>query len=100
MGRSIYGPLDEWFNPLGDADTGESAGHWREYGVGELVYMVEATGFRVIEKECRSAQLISKKARYSSILQKIVYATSDILTSTIFRSMADEAYVICQKPAT
>ena len=98
MGRSIYHPLNEWFDPPGDDDTNEFTGHWREYCVAELVYMVEATGFRVVEKGCRSRLLVGR-VRYSNILEKIVYAASDILTSTIIRGMADEAYVICQKPA-
>jgi 2-polyprenyl-3-methyl-5-hydroxy-6-metoxy-1,4-benzoquinol methylase len=99
MGRSIYHPLSEWFDPSGDDDTNEFTGHWREYSVAELVYMVEATGFRVIEKGCRSRQLVGR-AQFSNMLQRIVYTASDILTSTMFRGMADEVYVICQKPAT
>jgi len=97
VGRSIYHPLNEWFNPLADDDTIEFAGHWREYGVAELVYMVEATGFRVIEKGCRSRLLLGR-ARFSNTFQRIVYAACDTL-ATIFRGMGDEAYVICQKPS-
>lgn len=99
MGQSNYHSLNEWFNPNGDEDTNEFTGHWREYSVAELVYMVRATGFLVIERGCRSRQLIGK-ARSSNMLQKIVYAASDIVTSTILRGMGDEAYVIGQKPKT
>ena len=101
-GRSIYDPLNQWFNPAGDDDTNEFSGHWREYSVAELVYMVEATGFRVIEKGIekgyRSRHLVSK-AGFSPTFFKIVYAAYDSLTS-IIKGMADLVYVVCQKPAT
>ena len=97
-GRSIYHALNEWFDPPGDDDSNGFSGHWREYTAGELVYMVEVTGFRVVEAGCRSRLSISR-ARFSNALQKIAYAAADTLTSTIFRRMADEAYVVCRKPA-
>lgn len=99
VGRSIYHPLNEWFNPLADDDTTEFAGHWREYSVAELVYMTEIIGFRVIEKGCRSRLLLGQ-GQYSDVFRRIVYSASDILTSTVFRGMADESYAICQKART
>ncbi|MEM4216731.1 MAG: class I SAM-dependent methyltransferase [Candidatus Methanomethylicaceae archaeon] len=97
MGRSIYNPLNEWFDPPGDEDSSEFSGHWREYSVSELVYMVQAVGFQVLEKGCRS-RLLTSRVRSANTLEKILYGIADVLTSTIFRGMADEVYVICMKP--
>jgi 2-polyprenyl-3-methyl-5-hydroxy-6-metoxy-1,4-benzoquinol methylase len=98
MGRSIYHPLSEWFNPPGDDDTGEFSGHWREYSVAEMIYMMTAIRFRVIERGCRSRLLIGRDGRWN-VLYRIAYRVSDIITSTIFPGMRDEVYVICQKPS-
>ena len=96
MGRSVYGPLDEWFDPTGDDETNEFAGHWREYSVTELVSMVRVVGFQVLEKGWHSSRFVDQ-GKHSNMLWKVVFLLYDTLTSHLLPGTGDAAYVICRK---
>ena len=75
FGRSIYWPIGEFFS------DGESfIGHWREYTLSELEYMIRESGFEVIKSENINLLQHFKKIGFSvKNLRALIYLVSNII---------------------
>jgi len=92
LGKSIYDPIPGYFNASFHGEEEEFSGHWREYTLKELEYMVKAVGFKIEKKGHRSTERTD-----TSVLFKTAYVFYNFITSTLLRWLATEAYVICRK---
>ncbi len=92
IGKSIHDPISDFFNSSFQDEAGEYSGHWREYTLEELEYMVKSVGFTIEKKGHRSTEMVNLSA-----LSKTVYAFYNFITSNLLRRFATEAYVICRK---
>ena len=57
VGKSVYDPISEYFNASSHGEEGEFSGHWREYTLKELEYMVKAVGFKIEKKGHRTTEI-------------------------------------------
>ena len=91
LGRSIYWPIDEFFT-----DGERFIGHWREYALTELEYMVSTAGFKIIRSEnINLLQHFRKIGVNKKNLRALIYLISNIIPGT-----RDMNYIIARKLAT
>ena len=75
LGRSVYWPISEFFS-----DGEPFIGHWREYTLSELEYMIRESGFEIVQSENINLLKHFKKIGFSvKNLRALVYLVSNII---------------------
>lgn len=76
LGKSIYAPIELFF-----MDDMKYAVHWREYTMGELIYLLDKVGFNIIEKGYFNSKT-AKAGLLREVAKKIVSFVQFLIPST------------------
>lgn len=88
FGRTPMWPIEDFFT-YGE----EFTGHWREYTMNELDYMMRASGFDVVEKYTKN--VLAKFKKPSRIKKNLVALVTFL--SLPFSNMKELHYILCKK---